>query len=45
MRIILQISKGVIERWKLSEKNFLVEIVGVIVCSSRVKKMKEHLSF
>ena len=26
-------------------KNILVEIVGVVVCTSRVVKMKEHLPF
>ena len=47
VRIILWTSKGGIGRWNLTEveEQFLVEIVALVVCTSRVVKMKEHLPF
>ena len=40
-------NKGGIGRWKLTEEEerFLVEIIALVVCSSRVAKMKENVPF
>ena len=42
--MIFWTSKGGVGRWKLTEvqKRFLVEIIALVVCSSRVVKVKEH---
>ena len=47
VRMNLWISKDEIGRWMIAEmeSRFLVEILGVMVCASRVVKMKEHLLF
>ena len=47
LRMIFWTSKGGIGRWKLTEveERFMVEITSLVVCSSRVVKMKEHLPF
>ena len=47
VRIILVKHKGGIGRWKLTEveERILVEIVGVVACTSRIVKMKENLPF
>ena len=33
------------ETWLKQRQGFLLEILGVVVCTSRVVKMKEHLPF
>ena len=40
-------SKGGIRRWKLTEVEgrMLMEIIGVVICTSRVMKMRENLPF
>ena len=44
--MILWPSKSGVEKWKLpSGRIILADIVGVVVCTSRVVKMKEHLPF
>ena len=47
LKMIFWTSKGGIGRWKLTEEEerFLVEIIVLVVCSSRVVKMKKHLPF